>query len=321
MQKENTDKFKLTSDDQDPDMLYQEELKELRIEKLSHRITLIAILLPCILALILYVGYRAVTGSISKSTDTGAIEIQRLSQEMETFSKQFNEKLITFSTTLSSQDKDFEKSLSERLAELGKNIDGFKKSVDTLQNGLKQMDGTIKSLDAAKADKKGQEMEIAKITKALEPLQKEVKELAALRNEVNIILSDSQSFENKVAAQLSDIVAITEKSRKDVTQLQASMAAFSNQKIDEDFLDLELLKLRKNYEQLISQAFSNLNGRLEVIQRKIDDMQKISSMDKQSDKTTSIPSVPSVSTTEPIESEAETLPPSSGTIIEQDIQD
>jgi len=320
MQEENNDEFKLNSDDQDPEMLYQEELKELRVEKLSHRITLIAILLPCLLGVILYFGYRDLTGRVLKTQDTGSLEIQRLSKEVETLSKQFNDKLITFSTTLSSHDKDFETSVSEKLASLSKSIDALKKSIDSLQNGLKQIDSTIKVLDAAKADKKNQELEIAKIITVIEPLEKEVKTLASMRNDVNAVSSDMQILENKVTTQLSDILANTEQSRKDVNQLQASMTALSSQKIDKDFFDLELLKLRKNYQQLVSQAISNFNSRLDVIQKKIDDIQKISSLDKQSGKASSGTSVPTGSAAKTAPgSETTTPPPKSGTIVEQDI--
>ena len=126
MKEENPPEFKFNSDDQDPDIMYQEELKELRVEKLGQRITLMAILLPCLLGVILYFGYRDLTGRVSKSQDSGSLEIQRLSSEVETLSKQFNDKLINFSTTLSTQDKDFETTLSEKISAINKSNDALK---------------------------------------------------------------------------------------------------------------------------------------------------------------------------------------------------
>jgi chromosome segregation ATPase len=199
-------------------------------------------------------------------------------------------------------------------------VDVLKKSSDSLQTGLKQADSTIKVLDAAKADKKSQDTEIAKITTLLGTLEKEVKTLTSLRTDMNAVLSDMQRLENNIATQLADVAVNTEQSRKDVNQLQASIAALSNQKIDKDFFDLELLKLRKNYQQLVSQAISNLNSRLDMIQKKIDDIQKISNSDKQSGKAASSTAVPTGSATKTTTgSEAITSPPKSGTIVEQDI--
>ena len=43
--------FRFNVDDQEePDEFYHEEMKDLRVEKLSQRITLISILLPCLIA-------------------------------------------------------------------------------------------------------------------------------------------------------------------------------------------------------------------------------------------------------------------------------
>ena len=58
MKEENSPEFQFNGDDQDPDELYQEEMKDLRVEKLNQRITLFSILLPCLLVIILYFGYR-----------------------------------------------------------------------------------------------------------------------------------------------------------------------------------------------------------------------------------------------------------------------
>ena len=99
---ENPPDFRFEDDEQEPESFYHEELKDLRVEKLSQRLTLLSILLPCLIAVAIYFGYQDLSGRVSRSHDTGSIEVQRLTKELEDLSKKFNEKLITFSTTLKS---------------------------------------------------------------------------------------------------------------------------------------------------------------------------------------------------------------------------
>ena len=119
---ENPSGFKFNGDEQEPDSFYHEELKDLRIEKLSQRVTLLSILLPCLTAVIIYFGYQNLSSRVSRNHDIGSLEIQRLAKELEDLTKTFNHKLVTFSTTLSTQDKDFGVSIEGRLFALSKNF-------------------------------------------------------------------------------------------------------------------------------------------------------------------------------------------------------
>ena len=87
--------FRFSADDQEPDELYHEEMKDLRVEKLNQRITLLTILLPCLIAVAIYFGYRDLTSRVHQGRDSRNIEVQKLSKQMEEFTKNFNEKLIT----------------------------------------------------------------------------------------------------------------------------------------------------------------------------------------------------------------------------------
>ena len=83
--------FRFNVDDQEPDEFYQEEMKDLRVEKLGQRITLISILLPCLIAVAIYLGYRDLTDRVHQGRDDRNLEVQQLSKQMETLSEKFNE--------------------------------------------------------------------------------------------------------------------------------------------------------------------------------------------------------------------------------------
>ena len=72
--------------DEEPDseqMVYQDEAKDRKFEKLSHRVTIITILLPVLIGVIFYIAYRDVTSRVDQSKDVGAMEIQNLTSQLE----------------------------------------------------------------------------------------------------------------------------------------------------------------------------------------------------------------------------------------------
>ena len=142
MADENSTDFRYNGDEPEPEPFYHEELRDLRVEKLSQRVMLLSILLPCLTAVAIYFGYQNLSDRISRSRGSGSLEIQQLTKKLDDLSKTFNEKLITFSTTLSTQDKDFGTSIEGRLFAINKNIDrlgvDFKSLNDDLSRELKK---------------------------------------------------------------------------------------------------------------------------------------------------------------------------------------
>jgi len=319
MQEENSPEFKFDDAEPEPDELYQEEMRELRVEKLSQRITLIAILLPCLLGIILYFGYRDLAGRVTQSQDAGSVEYQKLSAEMEALSKQFNQKLIAFSTTLSTQDKDFDSTINEKLQATNKKLDENLKSISA---SLKSTDAAIKAISTSKADKDSLEAEIAAVNAVLLPLQKTVKNLETIGTELKAVSSDIENLKARLDKDLAEAAVNAAKSKKDLEQLQASVSAVASQKIDRDTLELELFKIKKHYQQLVSQALSTLNTRMDALQNEINNLDKAPQSSKQSMKSSTKRSTPpqsAVLTTTPTGQRASSA--ESESIVEQDIKE
>ena len=311
MAEENPPEFKFSADDQDPEAFYREEIKDLRVEKLSQRIMLLSILLPILIGVAIFFAYRDLTGRVGRSQDTGSIEVQRISRQLEEISKKFNEKLITFSTTLSTQDKNFDTTISGKLAAVNKNIDALNKNVDALNKNLNQTRSTVKNLAASKADKKSQDAAFAKINAALKPLKKELKSLTGLRQELKTVSTGIKSLESTLNQKLAEVATAAEQSQKDTAQLQTSITRLSDDKIDKDTFGLEAFKLKKNFQNLLSYEITAINQKLDSIQKKIDDIQNMSKSPKRSLKSLS---KKTSSTTDKT-----TAPSKSGSIDEQDL--
>ena len=256
---EQYSKFKFNGEDEpeSEQTLYQDEAKDRRVEKLSHRVTIISILIPVLIGVVFYIAYRDITSRVSQSQDTEAMEIQNLSTQLQ---DKFDELSIKYG--------ELEASLVQKLAALEK-VDKAMKA------NLKKAENTVSKINATKADKKDQQDAIAKIDTALSPIRKELKDLSTMRNDLKAVTAELQSLDTDVQQKLTTISANVDKSLQNLTKIQSDMSALSNQKLDNDTLQLELLKAKKSYQKELDLTKTALDKRLSSILRKIRDLEKI----------------------------------------------
>ena len=255
-------------DDEEPDSersIYQEEAKDRRVEKLSHRVTLISILIPVLIGVIFYIAYREITGRVSQSRDTEAMEIQNLSAQLEeNFAK------------LSAKYSDLEDALTQKLAALEKVDKSMKAS-------LKQAEDTVDKINATKADKKEHENAIAKIDSALKPIRQELKSIKSVTTDLQTQNKDLKQQLATFSEDLNRLSAITEKTlkesaaihSKELTAIQSDLSGLSDRKMDKDALQLELLKARKQFQRDLDTTKLAIDKRLASILRKIKDLEKV----------------------------------------------
>ena len=306
--------FKFNGDDEpEPEAeetLYEEESKDRRVEKLSHRVTIISILIPVLLGVVFYITYRDITSRVSQSQDTGAMDIQNLSAQLQDQSE-----------ALSKKYGELEASLAQKLAALEK--------VDkSMTANLKKAQDMVSKINATKVDKKEQQDAIAKIDTALGPIRKELESLAPMRkeletlkpmrrqlealgpmrNDLKAVTAELQSLDKDTQQQLATISATLDKASKDLariqSEIQSDMSNLSDQKLDKDTLQLELLKAKKNYQRELELTRLTLDKRLSAILRKVKDLERIAHS-------------PHAATTPP----GGAISSGSGKIVEQDIKD
>ncbi len=314
MADETPPEFRFNADDQDPETFYQEEIKDLRVEKLSQRITLLTILLPILIGIAIFFIYRDLTGRVNKTSDTGSMEMQRISRQMAEISKEFNDKLITFSTTLSSQDQQVDTAVSEKLTAVNKSVATLNENLKSLTENLGRTQNAVKDLTAAKADKKSQDAAFLKVNNSLESLEKQLESLAKLRQELKSVSAGIAKLETDLGQKIAVVTTATEQSKQDYSQLQGSLSGLSDKMVDRETFELEIFKLRKNYQNRVVQDISEINQKLAGMQKTIDSIQKNYRSQKRSMK--SISKKPS-SETPP--STGETTPARPEAINEQDL--
>ena len=70
MREKNASTFQFGNNDESPEPILQEELQELKIEKLSNRVTLLTILIPLMIGIILVIAYLDIKNRVTRTHNT-----------------------------------------------------------------------------------------------------------------------------------------------------------------------------------------------------------------------------------------------------------
>jgi uncharacterized phage infection (PIP) family protein YhgE len=278
-------KFKMRLDDESPDLQFKEEIEDQRVKKLSRRITIISIIIPCLIGVILFFVYRDLKMRVGIIHDTGTTEVKTLSKELES----------RFSS-LSVKQADLENALNKR-------IESLEKTTASLQTNLKEATTAIKNIRSArKKDNIKTVSAVEAINKTLSPIPKDLENIA----------SDIKNVDQKFARESANISQMIAGTKNDLQKINADIAAFSINMVDQKALDLALKNHDKTYQQAMRQLTSDLEAKIKSVEKKIQKLEKAEALsERQKHKPAPV--------TEPKPAK-QTVAPKPGTIIEQDIQ-
>ena len=263
--------FEENGSDKYSDAFLHDEMKDMRVEKLNQRVTIITILIPCLIGVILFIAYREITGRVTQSEFSGSKEVQALSAELEN-------KL----TNLNEQNSEFQASLTAKIAGIEKAVAGLDNKLQTLNGTLKKIKqdldktGTdLKSVARSKVDKKDQKTAMEKINNTLIPIRKDLEGLAllnrdisSLSNKINFLSSSIKAMDQHTHKEFTSVTATMTKTSQDLEQLQSDLTVLGNQKMDQASLELELLKARKSYERTLDQELGKLQRKMDALQKR-----------------------------------------------------
>lgn len=167
-------RFKIRLDDETPDTGFQEELEAQRIEKLSHKITLVSILIPCLLCVILFVAYMDIKKRVAGMHNTGETLSQDLGARISTLDESINKTTSSIQKELNETTTAIKYIRSARRSDNKKFNDLTDKIEKKLENACKDLEiaaSKIKILDS------GFKKEVADISKELDKAKKELNKL------------------------------------------------------------------------------------------------------------------------------------------------
>ena len=221
-------KFRIRSDD-NPESQFDKDNQELKLDKLSKRITLITILIPCLIGGILFLAYSNIQTRVGQVSDTGTSKVRTLSKDLES---RFSALLVKHSKL----QMDFtQKNLS------------LEKTNASLQKNLQEATTAIKYIRSArKSDNRKTANTINAINKTLETL-------APLPQNLETMASDIKLYDQNFSKELGSFSKSLEGIRNSLIKIQADILYLASAKTDKKALDLALQQTRLDiYKRIVS---------------------------------------------------------------------
>ncbi len=253
MQENNKQDFKMDLDDESPDKLIREEMHELRMEKLSQRITLLSILLPIIILVVLFLAYLDISKKVSKFQNTGTMEVVNLSKELESNFSVLSVKYAKFETLFDKKNKALDNAIA------------------ALQIELKKAEKNINGLKSSKIDKKEMARSLKKIDKKFLPLKKDFKKVQnKVASDITIIGKELTQLKQTLDTVGNDV----KNARQEISASKADISELSSAKIGKDVLDLEIKNSHDTFQNRLDDTinkievkFLSINKRIQALKR------------------------------------------------------
>jgi len=263
-------KFRIRSDD-NPEAQFQEDNQELKLDKLSRRITLITILIPCLIGGILFLAYRDIQTRVGQVSDTGTTKVKTLSKDLES----------RFSSLLIKHAK-LEVDSTQKISSL-------EKTTASLQKNLQEAATAIKYIRSArKSDNQ-------KISNAINAMNKTLETLTPLPQNLETMASEIKLYDQKLSKELGSFSQSLEGIRNNLIKIQADILYLASVKTDNKAFDLALQSQQKNYQLDLQQTERDIDKKIASLESMIRRIGQVEtppskkSQTKSSQKSTSVP--------------------------------
>ena len=238
---EDNGQFKMRLDEEVDDTPIPTDVDDLRIEKLSHRMTMITILIPVLLVVVLVIAYLDIKKRVIQTEDTGQLTAETLSKDIESR---------------------FEKlAMAQRLIEenLARLKDQSDQSVAKVQINLKKLDDRLKSTGRNMVSQKDMKTTTAKLDQNVVNVAKSIEALKIQMAEITGTLQP----------RITELQTALAENKTQLDRLNQSLTAMEENKIDKAALDLalklEVLKIKRAQKAQIE----DLQSKIESIERKV----------------------------------------------------
>lgn len=236
--------FVFGSDDENH--LIRNDADNERLDSLSHRITLISVILPCIIGIILVFGYFDIKSRVARVSHSGTQEVKNVSMDMERMISQ-----------LQVRNAKLEKLLGEKVSEIDR-------SISSLEKKLRKSEKNIDFLTVSRISKKEVNPKIKGLKSSLTSLRKELKSLSS---ETETLKNGTGKLGRQIDAADSQLIGILEE-LKQLEQLRNEIndiIVSSKGRLEQNDLDLALKKERIIYKVKIDQVREELKREIDLL--------------------------------------------------------
>ena len=273
-EKDDTSRFTIRDGEAEPDSVYVADAENLRIEKLSTRVTLVAVLIPCLLVVVLAIAYLDIKNRVINTQNSGSMGVQNLSKDLES----------RFSNLSLKQAK-----MEAQLAETSKSIET---ATAALQINLKKATAELKRIAEDKPDRSALNALSGKTEASVAALQKDLADL-------NTAFS---KFDEELAAQIMLMAQGLKKDQGRLAEIEAKTQRLDSEKLGKESMELTLGLERLGLQEMVKDKIREVEKKIAAVSKQIDALNQ--RLDAQAQKASPSPSAvivpgPSPTTTLP----------------------
>jgi len=253
MEENNNSRFQFRADEDEPEAILQDELRELKIEKLGHRVTLLTILIPCMIGVILVITYLDIKDRVTRSYDTGAIGVQKLSKD-----------LASKFSSLSLEQAKINDIQAKTIPELEKSAAFLKSRITKLQKSMSQVTASTISRDELTRVAENLSNKITDIPQELKP------DFDALTRADEQMAEDTQRMSDELKL-LSDSMAEIDNR---LASIRKKIETVGENTVKRDELELALKLKEIGYRQSLLDKTAILEKDIQALRKEVKDLKK-----------------------------------------------
>lgn len=238
---DNTGEFVLGSDEALAGReIYQEQAHNRRIEKLSLKVTLISVLIPCAIGILMAYFTMDMRDKLSRIENSGSVEMSK-------FEEQLTERLATLGT----ENSEFQKSLDVKITERIATMD---KTVAAVQSRIGKTEKDIGNLSSYKADNAALSADLQRLKTETLALKKDMSGLSSQNAKLSGLLAELQ----KKSLDISGIKSSNDSLKQEIAKLKAD-------NIDKGDLATELKKQKVFYQLEIQELSGKFDKKIQAL--------------------------------------------------------
>lgn len=268
----NQDRFRFEPGDEENELAAVDDELQKRVKQLSQRMSFVTLLLPALLAVVVYVAYHDLTLRLARTQKSDLKPVENLLADL-------GQKIASTSARL-----------GEIEATLLK-LPDLQNGLQALRDELQKSDAAMEKIGAVKADRKEIEeavhrhettlaalsKEVQALTKELQtlaPLREEMGTGATLRSEIQSLAARLQKLEASLGKDLTGLAGYMDRSKSDLDKLKAELSGLQSRKLDRESMELELLKAKRLHQSALDQEIGRIDRNLTALQRRLEQLEK-----------------------------------------------
>jgi hypothetical protein len=216
MKEKESESFKIRLDDDELEPGIKESIGDLQVRKLNQRLTLFAVLIPCLIGVLLIFAYIDLKNRMTNIHATGSTEVKNLSQDIESRLSALTLETARLKEEISSETESLKKKDVQLAISAGKNK------------------SEIKKINSSKADKRALKQSMATVEANVG------KKIPAVNKRLKEIDTGLTSLDKKTTGKFLEIEKSLARINGEFKHMESNIAFLSDNQIDQRQIDLSL---------------------------------------------------------------------------------